>query len=513
MRGKHRAGRKSTHWLSPLRLTLCAFALFFVIFGSWSFSEPLAAGPDEPAQLIHAYALDHGEVGTPLVPASQVNVTYSVPLSLSFAMTYYKCWHFKPDQPASCSTQWPTSTSPEIVENYVSHYPPEYYAFVGIASYLSAGTHGIYFMRVLSDLLSAMALASAVCVLARFGRRRSMIFGLLFSFTPMAYFLASVINPSGFEISMAVAVWCSLLVIALDHQEKVPRGLIAIATVQAVVFELIRGLSTLWLAVALITAVLMVKPRILISLLNRLEVRASALIIGVGAVCAAIWILREGTLFVLPVGIQVPPHETFIGDLRQALHHVPLWAKESVGLLGWLDTSLPHFVYLTWGLLIGVALVAGLVFGNWRQRTALLFIGATAFWLPLFIIARQANSVGLVWQARDGMPLLVGVTLLGAALCAPATTRGLLPKSLLSVGVVIVSALDIVAFYTNLKRYAVGENGDPLFFLHHSAWSPPVGSETSLVVCAVAFTLLATLFVAWIYSDSVNLIPSKPMNA
>jgi len=504
MEGKHRADRGSTHWLSPLRLSLATFALFLVIFGCWSFSEPLAAGPDEPAQLIHAYALDHGLAGTPLSPPSNVDVMYTVPQSLSFAMTYYKCWHFKPDQPASCSTQWPTTQSPEMVVNYVSHYPPEYYAFVGTASLFSTGTHSIYSMRVLSDVLSALALASAVYALAAFGRRRSMIFGLLLSLTPMAYFLSSVINPSGFEISMAVALWTSLLVIALDHQEHVPRSLIAMATVQAVVFELIRGLSTLWLAVALATAVLMVRPRSLTALVRRMEVRASAIVTGLGAVCAAIWVLREGTLFVLPVGIKVPPHESFTGDLRQTLHHVPLWAKEFIGLLGWLDTSLPHFVYLTWGLLIGLVLVAGLIFANWRQRGALVFIGAAAFWLPLFLIAHQANSIGLVWQARDGMPLLVGVTLLGAALCVPARSHSLLTKCLLGVAIVAVSALDVVAFYTNLRRYAVGENGDPQFFWHPSAWSPPLGSETSLVICALAFTLVAALFVTWLCSGAMK---------
>jgi len=485
---------------APRFFFLSVFALLVVILGCWTYASPLVAGPDEQAHLIRAYALDHGQIGTPTNPPDKVRVDFNVPTSVYYTKIYPGCWQFIDTHPATCTLPWDTSTTPIITNDYVGHYPPLYYSLVGLGSFYSPEPPGLYAMRLLSGVLSATMLALAAYVIARWGRRRSMVMGLYVAITPLVYFLGSVVNPSGFEIATAICIWTMLCVIALDYRGNPPRSLVALLGVVSVIFTLIRGLSSFWLFLAALVFIILMSPRQVIALVKtRRDVQYLIGALVASGTVAATWILTQGTLNVLPVGYPVPPKAGMVEVVKLVLKQVSFWVRQCVGVLGWLDTVFPHFVYQTWYFLVPVLFLIALIRAQWSQRLALCVVGGLAIVVPIAIVARQAHVLGIVWQGRDSMPLTVGIVILSAALVGrPGSTLPLARLAMMAT-VCAIALVNMVAFYSNLKRYAVGRHGPRLFFLHNQGWSPPTGQVPTLVVFGLATTLLAALLVTWIW--------------
>jgi hypothetical protein len=184
-----------------------------------------------------------------------------------------------------------------------------------------------------------------------------------------------------------------------------------------------------------------------------------------------------------------------------------------VGILGWLDTELPGYVYQSWYTIVIGVLVVALWRGNWRERVVVASLTAMVVLIPLALVARQAKVLGVVWQGRDTMPLAVGAVIMAAAVCgAPARRRARraaqrfdpqLRRQVARVTLVgIVAALAVAnmfAFYTNLRRYAVGRYGSKFFFLHAQGWSPPTGQFATLLVYGLVTAALAGVLMIWIW--------------
>lgn len=508
--------------LSPRHVFLVVLTLAFVSLACWSFADPLVAAPDEQAHLLHAYALDHGQLGTPTTPPSKVNVDVTVPMSLYYSAIYPICWQQKQNVPATCSAPWPTSSQPETVSIYVDHYPPLYYLVVGTVTYISHERSGIYLMRLVSSLMSAVMLAIAAYAIARWSQRRSLYMGMYVALTPETSFLSSSVNPSGFEITTSICLWTLVAIFGLEHRDNPPRRLVVLVGVVASIFVLIRGLSPVWVALAGLTLLLISGPQCLFGQFRaRRDVQIAAGSVVVATLLATAWILTQGTLNILPVGAGVPKRDSLLAVIRIVASSIPGWLRESVGILGWLDTELPSFVYHSWYAAVFGLLALVLVRGDWRERTAVTSLAALSVLIPLALVTRQAKILGVVWQGRDSLPLAVGAVIVAAAVVGgpvrhrarraarrvdPATRQRLTQFAM--IGVVAVLALaNMMAFYTNLRRYAVGRYGPKLFFLHHQGWSPPTGQFLTLVIFGLITTAFAGVLMWWLWWPSR---PSEP---
>jgi hypothetical protein len=494
---------------TPRFVFIASFALLFLILGCWSYASPLAAAPDEQAHVIHAYAIDHGQIGTPTTPPSKVLVNFNVPMSIDFIKFDLHCWQFKVTVPASCMKPWDNSPALIVTPSYVGHYPPLYYALVGIGGLFNDGPPGIYLMRLISAALGSLMIALAFYTVARWGRRQGMILGVYLAITPITYFLSSSVNPSGFEIMTAIAVWTTLCVLALDYREDPPLPLLRLLTFQAVTLELIRGLSAFWLFLIALVVTLLITPRITIELIRTNRAIQFVLAgIASGALVAATWILTQGTLNVLPVGYPVSATDSEFTVITKVLHHVKEWVRESVGVLGWLDTVLPTVVYKSWYYLVIAVVVIGLIRAKNHQRLALLAVCGLSFVVPVAIVTRQAHILGIVWQGRDSLPLAVGVVIVACGLIVPVGEPGRRARVLLCLGVVVLALNNMLSFYFNLRRYAVGSIGPHLFFLRNQGWSPPTGQVPTLVVFCLATVGLSALLISWIWFAQGALRPS-----
>ena len=509
--------------ISPRNAFIVVLALTFVSLACWSFADPLIAAPDEQAHVLHADALDHGQMGSTTKPPSKVLVNVTVPESLYYAAIYPICWHMHDNIAATCSAKWPTSSTPEVIPIYVAHYPPLYYLFVGTATYVSQQTSGIYLMRLISALMGSLMLAIAAYAIARWSRRRTMYLGLYVALAPEAYFLSSSVNPAGFEILTAICLWTLVAIFALEHREDPPPGLVVVLGVVAAVFVLIRGLSPVWLALAGVTLVFLAGPR---QLFEQVKRRRDLKIAGGGVVvatlAAVIWIFTQGTLNILPVGAAVPKNDSTFAVLHIVSSYVQGWLREMVGILGWLDTELPGIVYQSWYLIVVGVLIVALVRGSWRERVVVVVLSALVVVIPVALVTRQAKVLGVVWQGRDTMPLAVGAVIMAVAiggggnvwhsrrirpLIEPERRRRIARVTM--VGVVVILALaNMLSFYTNLRRYAVGRYGPKFFFLHSQGWSPPTGQLVTLVVYGVVTASFAGVLMVWMWFSRT---PSEPV--
>jgi hypothetical protein len=231
------------------------------------------------------------------------------------------------------------------------------------------------------------------------------------------------------------------------------------------------------------------------------------------ALLALLWIFTQGTLNILPVGAAVPKKDSTLAVIHIVASYIQGWLRETVGILGWLDTQLPGIVYKSWYAIVIGALLVAVVRGTWRERVVVATLSALTVVIPLALVSRQAKVLGVVWQGRDGLPLAVGALIIAVAVCgAPArrraqraaerfdvATRQMIARYTLVAVVAVLAIANMLSFYTNLRRYAVGRYGPKLFFLHHQGWSPPIGQLLTLLVYVVVTIALAGVLMTWLW--------------
>ena len=487
---------------------LAVLVLTFLSLACWSFASPLVAAPDEQAHIIRAVALDHGQLGHPSSPSSRVQVVVNVPASINEAKFWLDCWRFHAKVSALCSPPWTNSSATVSTTTHVGHYPPLYYVLVGAGSYFSEQRGGIYLMRLISSLLSAVMLALSAYIVTRWSRRRSLIVGVFVSLTPVTLFLASAVNPSGFEITTAICLWTAAAVFAIEYPTDPPRGLVVAIGVTASVLALVRGLGPLWVALVALVLAMFVGIAPLIRLVRaRRDVQFALGAVILSGLIAVWWIFSQGTLNVLPSHVRVPSDASELQTMRLVAEHLFSRIRESVGVLGWLDTPLPTALYLAWYLLVLTLLTVAVVRSTRRQRIALATLIALVVVVPVVVVSRRAHEIGIVWQWRDALPLAVGAVIFSAGLSTGPTTSGVVTRRIGAAIVATVSLLQIVAFYVNLRRYAVGVNGAHLFFLRNRGWSPPTGQLLTLAVYGLVTAAIGALAMRCLATSSGPLDP------
>lgn len=487
----------------PWRLAACCLALLFALTAAWSLATPLSASPDEPAQVARAAALVRGElVGATVGSAADAATGLEVPAVFSFrvGLDAEKCFVERPTVPASCASPYPASSRPVRSSTYVGRYPPLYFAVVGLPSLVVESPAGIYLMRLLSGLLSDALLTLAVVTVARWSRRRLLLVGLAVAVTPMVLFLASVVNPNGFEVAAAICLWCTGLVLFLEHAEAPPAGLVAAVAVAAGCLLLARGLSPFWTACIGAVLVLLAGGPALRALWRSPAVRRALVALGPLSAFAVWWIVAEHALDLVPDGIAVPPHETPAHILALTFGYTGWWLQQMVGVVGSLDTYLPTGTYLAWYAVVGLLLLAAVAATRRRQGIVLVGLVAAVVVLPVVIADLQVHRLGIDWQGRYTLPLAVGVPLVAAALLdgalarsarAPEPALGQFRGRLATTVLVVLGVAAMAGFAEALRRYTVGVSGS--LDLVRGPWQPPLGAAGVLVLAALATAAVLAL--------------------
>jgi hypothetical protein len=391
---------------------------------------------------------------------------------------------------ASCAARLTQSKTEVRATTYVGRYPPLYYAIVGLPSLFTASGDGLYAMRLMSALLSAVFLALGAFSIAAWSRSRFLLVGLLVAATPMTFFLGSVVNPSGLEITSATCLWCAGLVLALEQSDRPPPGLVVVATVAAIALLLARALSPLWVVLILLLLALLAGWRGVRAMARARCVRWALAPLVPAAAFAIWWIVVAHAFDLLPVGVKATGSGTPLA--ASILGNTGTWMQQMIGIFGWLDTLSPLLTYLFWYAAIGLFVLLALSCARRRHAGALVLLLLVVVFAPVIVSYGQAHRLGIIWQARYIMPMAVGVPLMAVALVERSgVLRAVRPRVATTVcGVLAVAAF--AAFAEALRRYAVGVKG-PIDYLQ-GAWQPPFGATTLTVAALVVIALLA-LFV------------------
>jgi hypothetical protein len=459
--------------------------LFFVMAGAWAISNPLFAVPDEPAHVVKAVAVWSGQLGgRDTQPGTGVR-TYRLP---SFWGRADICFATHPDTtPDACPPSFRGSHAVTDVSTAAGAYPPLYYALVGWPSRLLSSTRAVSLMRLVSALLAAVLLAAAVRALAQAVRPGLALAGVLVAVTPMALFLAGSVNPNGFEIAAAVALWAHVLAVvrrAEDGVATIPRNLLVGMVVSGAALAFTRPLSGPFAGLIVVLALCATgwgtllamarQRRVLISFatLTGLCLVALGLVYATGLLGAK---AAGGTPF--PVGSE---HLAVIVGTGAA------YVQQMIGAFGWLDTPPSNLTLYLWLGLVFALVGASLMLTRLRQNLALGLTLAATLALPVILQSPLTGSDSVVWQGRYTLPIAVGIPLLAVL----GIDRGAhqirgLARRLSLVVAATVGLANLDALYWNLHRYTVGLTSRTVD-ITLGAWQPRGGSVLWLAVMAAA---------------------------
>ena len=463
---------------SFLGVSLLCGLLFFVALFCWSLASPIGSGVDEPAHVIKAVGSAHhqgigidGGKGLP----SAVRL---MRVPAAFASKNWTCFHLHLTDGAGC-VRAQNSATLVSAPTAAARYFPAYYAAVGLPSLFGHSTGTIYLMRVMSDLLSAIMLGIAAGASLCYGRSRLMSISLLVAMSPTAFYLGSVVNPNGLEISAGIAAWVTWLVMMQRPPGDSPRSLEIAAFSSVIVLTLCRSLSPIW-ALLIILSTIALSPYRSRDFLTRRSSRIGIALLGLAVVIQSGWTLVAKSYLILGGAYRNPRHPPSTWQyLLLDLGRIPDYLEQSVGILGWLNLGPPSFTYFVWVMVAGAMCLVAMGVSRSREVAVLVSVILASLLISIALDVWNSPSNGLVWQARYTMPFAVGIPIV-AGFCLgriESLERSRLPA--LIGGLVAVGAL--VEWWRMVSTYVVGTR----------SWLGPLSSTSGRWAPSISFQLLA----------------------
>ncbi|NTW40858.1 MAG: DUF2142 domain-containing protein [Cellulomonadaceae bacterium] len=485
---------------SPSRTYWSAFVLLSALMGLWAVANPPMASPDEPAHVIKAAAVVRGQLTGVPDPGGPGSATVEVPALYAYSLSVPSCYVLQTNVTAECIPDAPADLeAPTRAATWVVRNNPLYYAIVGLPTLLPASHFSFYLMRLVSALLTASVLAWAFRGFSEIKGRRFVGLGLLAATTPMVLFLGSTVNSSALEISAALALWTSLLVVLRAPDPARLTGRMAGIAVLAVLLANSRGLAPVFLGVIVITAVAVSPWHSFVAVVRDRRSWPWLAVAAMGFFASLAWIGLAGTL---ESGGNSGPGVSFAAGLKASVAQTPSYITGMLGHFGWLDTALPQWLYLWLAVAIGVTpVIAVLVAQTRKDQLAVLGVGALALALPVLIQAWQAKNVGVIWQGRYSMPLMVGLPVVAGFVLRSGAPRvsDLRARPLFLTTASLLAIGHVAAFWVNLHRYVRG-TAAPWFGSAATDWAPPV--PTPVLLLGFALAVVATVALIDVVSRS-----------
>jgi hypothetical protein len=476
-----------------------AFVLVFFIWGTtWLFTNPLSAAPEEPEHYIRALASGSGQwLGVPNPQAHMsaqndgqrrffkvYNRTFEIPAKLSIPPSWF-CLVQDHSTSAKCLSINSDYKHLTFDTSYEGGYQPYMYILPGIVMLQASNPEmALYLGRVVNFLFSFFFLAISVFLLLHKGSFLSLT-GLLLAASPMVVFVGTVLSPSAPEIYAAIGFWSAL--VYWFRTKDVSFSVWSFMLFSLFVLIISRALGLLWLGLAFGIIFLFLKNEALDVMRERgRKFWTFSLVVSVGMVLSIFW-----QLLILPAQSNVPSVALVVTSLKNMVEAL----GETVGVFGWVDTVMPKWAYAVWTLLFMGFVILTLLKGKIaqvRKLEGMLFIGGFLTFVLAFYID---ESTGFLLQGRQVLPMLIAIPLFAAEILNQ--NRDKISKSLIrKFGYFIIIGvpfIQLVGWFTNAHRAAVGTGGELLFWLHPD-WSPVFSWEAwgvTFVLGCILFVLVA----------------------
>lgn len=472
---RHRSGGDASPILRRfVRWATWGFVAAFLMTSAWSMANPINAAPDEAGHAVTAYATVHGQIGSvnPTVPAVYADLT-----ERSLLLCHHESW----STDARCQKWGPSEKKPpRQAFTQFGTYNPVYYVLVGWPTQILQPHLALYAIRVVSafwfSLIFGAALgAAAVGFLPRFASCAPLV-----ALTPMMVFLGGAINPNSIEIVGSLLAWISLTILLGSDTTSVTRRLmISLATIGFASVILTRLLSPLWVVVIVVTVASATGswPKLWTLITRSRYFQAHLAALAAAGLFAVWWTVDHPPVFV--GGVHNRP-DSFRELLQISIHQV-IWdfpkdvVPQTFGVLGWVEFPVYAIVpvmTVAWG---SVLLMSLLVPGPRRGRLTMTLL--LAFWILFPALLESYMWGGVGWQGRYGLPIALGIPILGLHLIARQTSTLNESAAMASRGTRILSiaviACNIYTFALNYPRYAAG--WDDRWQLRDYVWQPPLG--------------------------------------
>ena len=484
-----------------------AFAVLGLLASIWSLASPVFSVPDENAHATKAIAQVRGQVIGYTLPGVK-HIIVDLPDGFEYDPNIV-CFATRPTQTADCGgAELGDEAGTPTFNTWVGAYNPVYYYLVGWPSLLTDGNAAVYAMRIASSLLGALLLAWAFQAAVAARRARWMPLALVFVAAPMNLYLIGSVNPNGAELAAGVLLWVSLLRLLESFRGDAVRRAAAVrapalprwylwlmVTTAALVLVNARALGPLWLVVIVGLCFLASGWHAVRGLFTARISYAWLAAIAVGGLFSLGWTLSGGSL-----SNQAEPTDaplvggTFLQGFLHTIRTTPLYLQQAIGFFGWLDTTLPVWVY--WLFIAAFAVIVLLGFAATRARSvvALGAVMVSALLVPALVQGYSVGQTGIIWQGRYALFLYLGIVVMaGWVLSRDAPRASFLAPRMTWIGAGLLAAYGVVAFLFVLVRYVIGE-GTPLgTMLTAPHWQPPLGWPTLAVAYTIASAGLVVL--------------------
>ena len=477
-----------------LRRWLLASLAFTSLIGVWSLSQPPYGGSDEMSHIIKAVATVRGQLLGGADPNGVAAIrTFEVPKV--FSRNTKECFAYH-GEAAGCQRFDENDRRVVTANSSAGRYPPLYYALVGLPSLFSYTSSAFYEMRLVSALLSGLLLGAGFALASLYGSRILRV-GILVGVTPQIVYFASMVNPSGIEMTAAVAAWVSWLILVKEAKDPPPCAVV-VAAVSTSVLALSRPVSVFWVVLLLSVVAVCSSPKAIRALLRWTSVKIALVLTAICSAISLLWAVIAKSYELVPATSPWKlPNGSSFGDYLTLNLHTFLghrgYLAQSVGMFGWSWIPAPSISLVAWGGALALLVIPALVVGSPRQRAGIIVIVVASFLISLLLPVTQASHLGLVWHGRYILPFLVGLPLVA---CISLEHRLGWFDTQIVVPVAVLTACGTVAsWYVVIRGFVVGIYRHVGLFAHvRNRWNPPLPIWL-LIILSVAATIFVTSLV------------------
>ncbi|MBK5238076.1 MAG: DUF2142 domain-containing protein [Actinomycetales bacterium] len=481
-----------------LLLGIIAMVLAMLSLSAWALASPVGSSPDDDYHLTSIWC-SHGTGQFPCEASS--NPTHRV---VAGAFRKSVCYAFQTSQSASCQGESfgfvPSETVDTNRGNFNGDYPPVYYWTVGLFAGPDMAT-SVVAMRIFNAALLVLLL-SFVFFFSPSRFRIPLVWGLVATSIPLAFFVIPSTNPSSWAVTSIAILWVALLgYFETRGRQRVALGCASVVT--AVMGAGARADAAIFVGLSVLVVVILTAKR------TRAFARAALLPLGLIAVAFFFFLQASqssaatGGLDAASTVAKSSPIVLFMANMVE----VPsLWAGIfGTWGLGWLDTTMPGVVWVLSGGVFAGLIALGLS-RTWRRKNlALLVVGLTLWLLPVIILVKSNAVVGSYVQPRYILPLFI---LLAGLVLLRKPGENL---RLNSTQAIVLAAFSVLAFAlalrTNMRRYINGVS-NATWNLNANIgwwWDIPISPMVIWVIGTLAFAALVAVVTPGLLPDRFSL--------
>jgi len=487
----HRLARATGEWArrrTHLGVLLTAWLGLFLVAAAWSVTTPVTAAPDEPAHIIKATGVVHGDIYGDDVDGTQVRQFTEIPHAIAI-MPFYTCNMFQPDVTAACATIDDSNAfAPTTTASTAGLYNPVYSYLVGWPSLFLPGSTAVYAMRLVSALITTFFAGLAVWAASLLPSSRWSAATAVLVATPSVLFLTGVVTPNALE-SATTAAFVAALVTAVRTRARgrLLNLLAAVMLVSGVIQVHTKSLAIVWLGLAVIIVAVWAGWARFRAFLVRPVVLAVVAAVTVSLVLSVWQTMSTGTLGQMGnyPGVGTRPIDGFFVMLDRTMEFYP----SIIAMFGWGDTHPPQWIQFFY-VGIGAALLLAALLGRARVRAKLavaLSVGSFVL-VPAVLQAASVTNSGYIWQGRYALGLFVTMAFVAALVASEdlLRMRETTQRRILGAVVLLAGTAQSVSLIFALWRQSAGVNAATVTFMLSPSWTPPIGQPAALVVCVLA---------------------------